>query len=58
MDVLADLLRRARAHGAVFARSELHAPWGLTFADVVPLSFHAVLSGELHIELEDGGQLA
>lgn len=52
MDVLADLLSRARAQGAVFARSTLRAPWGLTFTDETPLSFHAVLTGELHIALE------
>lgn len=54
MDVLADLLSRARAQGAVFARSTLHAPWGLTFVDDAPLSFHAVLEGELFITLDDG----
>ena len=42
MDVLADLLTRARAQGAVFAHSTMGAPWGLEFRDDLPLSFHAV----------------
>lgn len=54
MDVLADLLSRARAHGALFARSTLRAPWGVAFTDTTPLSFHAVLEGELHVTLHDG----
>ena len=45
MDVLADLLQRSRAHGAVFAHSTFHAPWGLEITDHGPLSFHAVLEG-------------
>ena len=54
MDVLADLLGRAHARGAIFARSTLRAPWGLSFADDTPLSFHAVLEGELYLTLDDG----
>jgi AraC-like DNA-binding protein len=49
MDVLTDLLSRARARGAVFAHSTLRAPWGLEFEDHTPLSVHAVLEGELHV---------
>lgn len=45
MDVLADLLQRARARGAVFAHSTFHAPWGLEITDHGPLSFHAILRG-------------
>jgi AraC-like DNA-binding protein len=45
VDVLADLLQRARAHGAVFAHSTFHAPWGLEITDHGPLSFHAILAG-------------
>lgn len=44
VDVLADLLARARAQGALFARSVLHAPWGLEFVDQEPLTVHAVLA--------------
>lgn len=51
MDVLADLLTRARARGALFSHSTLRAPWGLEFHDAhVTLSIHAVLAGELWVE--------
>lgn len=51
MDVLADLLARARARGALFAHSTLRAPWGIEFHDVdVTLSLHAVLVGDLWVE--------
>lgn len=47
MDVLTDVLGRARASGSLFAASRLHGTWGLAFAaDAVPLSVHAVLTGE------------
>ena len=53
MDVLADLLTRARARGALFARSALRAPWGIEFQDDgVPLSVHAVLEGELWADVQ------
>jgi AraC-like DNA-binding protein len=52
MDVLADLLTRARARGALFAHSTLRGPWGLEFADDEPLSLHAVLEGEVHVEMD------
>lgn len=53
VDVLADLLTRAHARGALFARSTLRAPWGLELEDTgVPLSVHAVLAGELWAEVE------
>lgn len=56
MDVLADLLTRARARGALFSHSTLGAPWGLEFHDEhVPLSVHAVLAGELWVE-RDGAE--
>lgn len=50
MDVLADLLTRARARGALFADSTLHGRWGVGFTDDRPLSVHAVLVGELFVE--------
>jgi AraC-like DNA-binding protein len=46
VDPLADLLDRARARGAVFARSTMRGEWGLGFDDDAPLSVHAVLAGE------------
>jgi AraC-like DNA-binding protein len=52
MDVLADLLTRARARGALFAHSTMRAPWGLEFTDEEPLSLHAVLEGEVHVHVE------
>jgi AraC-like DNA-binding protein len=53
VDVLADLLTRARARGALFARSALRAPWGIEFQDDgVPLSVHAVLEGELWADVQ------
>jgi len=52
VDVLADLLARARATGALFADSTLHAPWGLEFCDRTPLSFHAVLDGKMVVEVD------
>lgn len=45
MDVLADVLRRARAVDGVFARSVLRPPWGLRFADAAPLSVEMVIRG-------------
>ena len=47
MDVLEDLLTRARARGSVFAASSLHGDWGLAFGDDVRVSVHPVLAGEL-----------
>lgn len=55
MDVLTDLLTRARAQGALFAHSTLRAPWGLGFADDAALSLHAVLAGQVWCQV-DGGQ--
>lgn len=52
MDVLADLLARAHARGAVFARPTLRPPWCVEFVDELPLSFHAVLEGELWVEAD------
>jgi AraC-like DNA-binding protein len=56
MDVVADLLARARARGAVFANWTACAPWGMTFTDDVVLSFHAVLEGELWVQLADDAE--
>jgi len=55
--VLADLLTRARARGALFAHSTLRAPWGLEFVDEQPLTLHAILEGELHVEMDGEGPL-
>jgi len=54
VDVLSDLLARARARGAAFAHSTLHAPWGLAFGDDAPLSVHAVIRGEVWLRTSAG----
>jgi AraC-like DNA-binding protein len=54
VDVLADLLDRARARGGVFALSTLGAPWGIELADGLPVSIHVVLKGEAWFDLGDG----
>jgi AraC-like DNA-binding protein len=51
VDVLSDLLSRARARGALFGHWRLSGPWGLEFDDGgLPLSLHTVLAGELTCE--------
>jgi len=55
MDVLADLLSRARARGAVFALAALPAPWGIAFREEAALAFHAVLAGEAWLTPPGGG---
>jgi AraC-like DNA-binding protein len=57
MDVLADLLARARARGALFGHWQLRGTWGLEFEDDLPLSLHTVLVGELVVEC-DGAVVA
>lgn len=56
MDVVADLLARARARGALFANWTACAPWGMTFTDDVALSFHAVVEGELWVQVHGHGE--
>lgn len=55
MDVLTDLLERTRARGSLFARSELHAPWGFRFAAEPVIQFHVVLRGACHLR-RDGAE--
>lgn len=58
MDVLSDVLSRARARGALFGHWRLAGPWGLDFDDGdAPLSLHTVLVGELTCE-RDGSPAA
>lgn len=45
MDVLTDLLDRARANGSAFALSRLRAPWGIDLAGM-PLAIHVVTDAE------------
>ena len=47
VDTLADLLSRARASGALFARTDLHGTGGLRLPATAPLSLHVVSRGRL-----------
>lgn len=51
VDVLSDLLHRARAENAVVRQLILRPPWSLTLADPVPLSAVAALEGSVTISL-------
>jgi hypothetical protein len=53
MDVLADLLTRAHARGALFAQTTLAAPWGLAFGPTTPLAFHTLVRGEAWLRRDD-----
>lgn len=45
MDVLADVLSNTRLDGKVFCRSEMKAPWGMTFDTSAQAVFHVVARG-------------
>jgi AraC-like DNA-binding protein len=51
VDVLSDLLHRARASNAVVRKTILPPPWSITLADQVPLSAVAALEGSTSISL-------
>ncbi len=53
MDLLHDRLVRARASGAVFARSVARPPWGLALPGSIQLSLHTVLRGHAWVWLAD-----
>jgi AraC-like DNA-binding protein len=53
MDVLDDLLDRARARGATFGQMVLAPPWGVTFQTSLPLAVHAVLGGEAWVMADE-----
>ena len=53
MDALADLLGRARASGALFARTELHGSGGVRLPATAPLSLHVVSSGRLCLVVDE-----
>jgi AraC-like DNA-binding protein len=58
MDLLYDHLLRARATGAVFARTVVTPPWGLRLDGSIQLSVHAVTRGKAWMWLDDlGGPL-
>lgn len=53
MDLLADHLTRARASGAVFARTVARPPWGLRLGGSIQLAVHAVAQGRCWLWFDD-----
>ena len=53
MDVLTDLLHRARASSALVRQLIQRPPWSITYADAPPLSMITVLGGHASIRLGD-----
>lgn len=53
MDLLVDHLTRARASGAVFARTVARPPWGLRLGGSIQLAVHAVAQGRGWLWLDD-----
>jgi AraC-like DNA-binding protein len=53
VDLLYDHLARARASGAVFARTVAEPPWGLRLAGSIQLAVHAVVRGRGWLWLDD-----
>jgi AraC-like DNA-binding protein len=46
VDVLTDMLRRSRAHGAAFSHSTARGKWGVRFPPATQLAIHGILGGE------------
>jgi hypothetical protein len=46
-------LHRLRMNGVFYSRAELTAPWGMTLPAMGNMWFHAVISGEVLIEVPD-----
>ena len=55
MDLLSDHLARARATGAVFARTVAEPPWGLRLGGSIKLAVHAVVRGRGYLWLDTAG---
>ncbi|MBX7551084.1 AraC family transcriptional regulator [Streptomyces sp. tea 10] len=55
MDLLSDHLVRARATGAVFARTVAEPPWGLHLGGSTQLSVHTVVRGRGYLWLDTPG---
>ena len=53
MDILRDHLARARADGAVFARTVAEPPWGLRLVGTIQLAVHTVIRGRGWIWFDD-----
>lgn len=56
MDLLYDHLVRARASGAVFARTVATPPWGLRLGGSIQLAVHAVVRGRGWLWFDDDSQ--
>ena len=55
VDVLSDLLHRARAQNVLVRQLVQRPPWSLTFADAPPLTVVATLGGRVSVRLDDTG---
>lgn len=55
VDVLSDLLHRARAGNALVRQLIQRPPWSMTYADAPPLTVVATLGGHASIRLDDTG---
>ena len=55
MDLLSDHLMRARAAGAVFARTVAEPPWGLRLGGSIQLAVHTVVRGRGYLWLDAPG---
>ncbi|MGV4981165.1 AraC family transcriptional regulator [Streptomyces sp. NRAIS4] len=53
MDVLSDLLHRARARNAVVRKLVQRPPWSLSFVDAPPLTVVATLAGHASVRSDD-----
>src|SRR3954451_1194313 len=53
MDVLSDLLHRARARNTLVRQLIQGPPWSLTFVDAPPLTVVATLGGHASVRLDD-----
>ncbi|MEV0977856.1 AraC family transcriptional regulator [Streptomyces sp. NPDC049915] len=58
MDVLSDLLHRARARNAQIRQLIQRPPWSMTFADAPSLTVVATLGGHASVRLDDDPQAA
>src|SRR6202521_4509285 len=57
MDLLYDHLVRARATGAVFARTVAEPPWGLRLGGSIQLAVHTVVRGRGYLWLNAPGSV-
>jgi AraC-like DNA-binding protein len=57
MDLLQDYLVRARATGAVFARTVAEPPWGLRLGGSIQLAVHTVVRGRAYLWLNAPGSV-